>query len=293
MFKKILVPYDLSEPSKRALDWAVQIGLTDHTELTVVHVISQDARLTAYGLVPNRDEMVEHIRKEIDKDIRHFSSQKGSALASVDIRIEWGDPVPCILESVEEIAPNLIVLGTHGHTGLKHILLGSVAEKIIRHAKAPVLVARESSQWPPQKILLPVDNLEYMEDSLLMASHWMQFGTPKVELLHVVSFPDMVFYTPYFPKDTHADTLRKMEKDALDWLKELSAKHPSLAADVKVVTGPEVEEICRRSKEMDSDLIILPTHGREGLSHFFLGSITEQIIRYSSCSVLSFCPEKG
>ena len=138
-FKKVLVAVDFSEPSREALRGAAQIATERDTELVLVHVWEPKAHL--YGLPPfpvsSSDEYVQHANAQLD-DAKREAERIGAKRVSTLVLtgIPWHEVVE-LLRSFD-----LVVVGTHGRTGLRHVLLGSIAERIVRHAPAPVLVLR-------------------------------------------------------------------------------------------------------------------------------------------------------
>ncbi|EKD41614.1 MAG: universal stress protein Usp [uncultured bacterium] len=181
-------------------------------------------------------------------------------------------------------------MGTHGRSGWSHIRLGSVAEQIIRFSPSPVLICRGAFKWPPQRILVPVDVKEPMDESLFMASALTLEEKGNVELYNVITL------TQYAAAG--ADSLiapvdvTPIHDKITTQLKDLTLPYFETKFDVAVGEGQVANEICRRAEQIAADFIIIPTHGRKGLTRFLMGSVAEQVIRYATCSVLSFCPQK-
>lgn len=286
MFKKILVPYDLSEKSRNALDWAVKIASKEKAEIIIQHVMIQDPRLISYNLVHYKDEIEKNAKTAIAEDLKKLSAPA----LSVSTLVTWGDPVSTIAQTIKSKNIDLVITGTHGRTGIKHFFLGSTAEKITRLSPAPVLTVRGKPESEITKVLVPVDFAEYTEELLLVANHLHQLGSHTFELFHVITPPDVFFYTPNeLPFNTSAWN-DEFQKNSEKKLKEIALKHPSLNATCSVDFGPVANTICEKAKKIKADLILIPTHGRKGLNHFLLGSVAEQVVRYSPCSVLSFSP---
>jgi nucleotide-binding universal stress UspA family protein len=287
MFEKILALYDLSDPSKAALEWSIRFGERFHSELKVIHLLIREEGA----------EMSRRIRDEIDKTVRTLTARGGEGrLNKLEINVSAGKTVPSLLGIIEKESPDLVVLGTHGRTGLDYVLLGSVAEKIARHSPSPVLTVRRSSVWPPKTLLVPVDFAdggEASEEALLLATQFCQSIPVRVELVHILSMPDLVTGFPESMAGRAPIDQEKMEKFAMGKLGEIIAMHPSLKMFPRVSIGPIADEICRIAKEARADVILIPTHGRSALGRLLLGSVAEHVIRYAPCHVLSFCPKKG
>ena len=141
-FKKLLVPHDFSDPSREALQAAAQIAADSGAELVLVHVWQPTAHSYGGPVFP-----VSFAEDFISQAKEGLESARGDAeragATRVSTTVLTGAPWHEIVELLRKDASfDLVVLGTHGRTGLKHVLLGSVAEKIVRHAPCPVLVVR-------------------------------------------------------------------------------------------------------------------------------------------------------
>lgn len=144
--KRILVPTDLSAPSARALAYAAAFARQFNAELTVLHVYDQIVSAPAHASPMETYQLVTSIHESLRWEIEQFikktlpSSEDAPAYR---LEIVDGAPVDEVVNVAGREKFDLIVIATHGRTGLKHILMGSVAEKIVRHAPCPVLVVRE------------------------------------------------------------------------------------------------------------------------------------------------------
>jgi nucleotide-binding universal stress UspA family protein len=137
MFKHILVPTDFSETSENALDGALLIASKFGSKLTLMHAytIPMDGYDYAQGLLWPIDDLARAAKKELDGVLARTKER----LANVDGVIVCGDPASQILVVAKECGADLIVLGTHGRRGVSRLLLGSVAEKVVRTSPLPVL----------------------------------------------------------------------------------------------------------------------------------------------------------
>jgi nucleotide-binding universal stress UspA family protein len=139
----ILVPFDFSDTAERALGWAAKLQRsTGAPPLHLLHAITSrpigTLDVSLEGLVPNAAELAELERTMVEK----ARSLEAAAVATVWIRASnVGD---IILDAAEHFGAELIVMGSHGRTGVKRLILGSVAEHVLRHAKCPVVTVRAS-----------------------------------------------------------------------------------------------------------------------------------------------------
>lgn len=140
-FQKLLCPIDYSEMSYRALEVAKQLARDNDAELVIAHVWHPPPYV--YGAEPPLSsrviqEMIDDATRRLQSVEREASKTSGKLSSRFLTGVPWDQIVGC----AQAEGVDLIVLGTHGRTGLKHVLLGSVAEKVVRHASCGVLVVR-------------------------------------------------------------------------------------------------------------------------------------------------------
>ena len=148
--KNILVPVDFSECSRHALTYAAELAGRFGAKLDLLHVWDVPPYIPPEALVgiPGSDSRSlgqlarDHAREEMDKLI----AEHAGTLPLGEALLQSGDPARTIVDVAERRASDLIVIGTHGRTGLSHLLLGSVAEKVVRRATCPVLTVRGAAR---------------------------------------------------------------------------------------------------------------------------------------------------
>jgi len=142
-FTKILTAIDFSENSDRAFDYALTLATRFDAELTIIHVINEPVDLRGF-YVPHIS--FEQLEKEIEesavKMMETFCKSKLGSFSNYSTSIVTGIPYDEITAAAARIDASLIVLGTHGRTGLDHILFGSTAERVVRSAACPVLTVK-------------------------------------------------------------------------------------------------------------------------------------------------------
>ena len=156
-FRKILCPVDMSEFSLQALRLAVEVARASNATLDILHVIhnpfdelymtaiaeADPALLDAYALEPQkRANIVRATEEHAEVLLKQFCHDIVKNHPKVRYHIKKGDPFEAILDGAEDFASDLIVLATHGRTGIKRLVIGNVAEKIVRHAPCPVLTVK-------------------------------------------------------------------------------------------------------------------------------------------------------
>ncbi|MBF0493055.1 MAG: universal stress protein [Deltaproteobacteria bacterium] len=291
MFAEILALYDFSPPSKIALEWALRLGQHFHSSLRVLQVFSRPSTVSKNDFLKYQAEILQQIREQIDQDVRQIFSHSSKELKSLEIEVKPGKATSVILNEIQSTLPDLVVIGTHGRTGLSHLLLGSVAEKVLRHSPSPVWVVRSPSAWPPKSVLLPIDESEPVEETFDFLTRLSSSLFLQAHALYVLPFP---IITPAYVEGLVLMNPATLEKESLESLTRIINQHPSSPKITPhVSTGLAVTEICHLAKEVRADLILIPTHGRSGLNYLFMGSVAGQVVRYAPCSVLSFCPQQG
>lgn len=142
--KVILVPYDFSEYAEHAFRWALGIAEDWGAKIVLVHVIPLASRVSYPDAMFLLDipKLEAQLIADAEKRLSAFVAKEGTSVVPVETRTIMGDPFREICQAAEREHAELIVMGSHGRTGLAHVLLGSVAERVVRHAPCPVLVAR-------------------------------------------------------------------------------------------------------------------------------------------------------
>lgn len=141
--KRILVPLDFSATSRRALDHAVQVALRFGASIHLIHVCNQPATMVAamnsYSLSPS--EWGRELAVNAETQLTEIARRVKGVRVSSEVR--FGRPAPTIVEAAISQHADLIVMGTHGHGALMGVVLGSVAERVVKSAPCPVLTVRE------------------------------------------------------------------------------------------------------------------------------------------------------
>lgn len=141
--RRILMATDFSDYSRDALDRAVQMAKAFGAEIHLLHVLE----LPYTSTPPQYAKALEEVNKEEAKKLNTQAERIRQESIEVRLMSRHGVPHQQITEAAKEIRADLIVLGTHGRTGLAHMLIGSVAERVVRHAPCPVLTVKPKA--PP------------------------------------------------------------------------------------------------------------------------------------------------
>lgn len=294
----ILVPIDFSQESIRSLKysvaWAEKFG-------AAIHVVN---------VRPSSEEMALERTEKLTLDVPDTIALLQDRLAEIQEKhdvhfspdhcyVETGRPFEEICKLASHIEADLIILPTHGRSGVKRILLGSTAERVIRYAPCPVLIvrgrgyrptalkARPNAKLEIRKILAPVDFSECSLAGVKYSAFLTEKLGARLRLLHVVSPYTQIFVTDRDKLETEA--LVKTAKRQAEMEMETVRKLPflrQLECEQEIRIGAVVDEICADSAQPEIDLIVSSTHGRTGFRHALIGSVTEHIARYAECPVL-------
>lgn len=145
--KKVLFPTDCSEITKMSLDYAVEVARKFEAKLTIFNVTRE---LEIYGgdsdyLSPgNYKKMVEEAESDAGKRLKEYWEQAEVSDLEVELVQVKGNPFGEIIQFAQEKKMDIIVMGTHGRTGIQHIMMGSVAEKVVRYSPIPVLTVKNN-----------------------------------------------------------------------------------------------------------------------------------------------------
>lgn len=138
--KRILIPTDFSDCSKKALSYAIPLSREYEAAITLLHVIPINYAVGEYG---GSAYIETEMRENSQQELERFVADEVRENVTTENKVRVGSPASEIIEAAKSIPADIIVISTHGHTGLKHALLGSVAEHVVQQAPCPVLVVRE------------------------------------------------------------------------------------------------------------------------------------------------------
>lgn len=286
MFYKIGVLYDFSETSKKALKAASHWAKAFSSSLKIIHVVPDSDLLEIISKDSVSNDATHALTRQIEKDFQEISTEKP------EILILFGHTTNIILETLKADPLDLIIMGTHGYSGMSRLLLGSVAEKTIRYSPIPVLVIREDFHHLPQSILAPIDFNDFTEELFLHLFEISKILNVTFDLVHMIPYINTMRLLSEGAPNLAAIDYDLIKGNAEVQIKFHADKHPSLKVNTHVGIGAVAEGICEKAKELRSDLILIHTHGYKGTKHLLLGSVAEQVVRYSPCSVLSFAPQQ-
>lgn len=294
MFKNILVPLDGSKLAEAAIPVAASLAQTLNAPVTLLHIIEQDAP------------------QEIHKD--HHITQADEASAYLEQVAKRGFPPNLHVDShvhtaavkdvsgsivehaMREFQPDLIVMCTHGKSGVRELIYGSIAQQVIAQGITPLLLIKSeagtSKGFKLDKILVPLDSGPVHDDSLPVTQELANAYRSSVHLLTVIpTFSTVAGETAaassLLPATSSALLDIKAEnavEDLQEHLDEL--KKVSLAVTAEVARGDPATEIVKSAEKLNVDLIVLSTHRKAGTAAFWARSVAPNIVRRARVPIL-------
>jgi nucleotide-binding universal stress UspA family protein len=300
--RHILVPLDFSGMSRQALLSAVPLARRHGAKISLIHVCLPPMVTESY---PDGGIVVPISSERLLKGANAHLQLLATQLLPRDLRgetlVREGNPAYEIVQAAEGLKVDLIVVSTTGSSGLRRVLLGSTAERIVRHAHCPVLTVRrrpaprkkkkaseDAASYPDElpwrRILVPLDFSETSLQALRVAVPLARESGAQLFLLNVIQ-PHI--YPPWMEGDvlvTNQDLVIGRAKTELPRI-----AHRFVPAEVKANTiighGQAAPEIIRTSERKRIDLIVLSTHGHTGIDRLLLGSTAEHVVRRAKCPV--------
>lgn len=306
MAARIIVPLDQSAIAESALPLARTLAKQFGAGVTLLSVLDVPASLGSYVRNPEPGTAAEDLQRPSGNAAPDspygswsgWSSNQPSARQVEDIASEtadaerylnaiadtfdnvqvekvvrYGKPAERILEAAELRNDSVILLASHGRSGLGRALIGSVAARVVQAAQNPVFVVRAKRDStgagelePIGNILLPVDGSAFAERSIPIVDKHFGGGKTQMDLIYVIE-------TPRYANKAQAEEYMK-------WLsRKVSEKGTSATYEVR--EGSPAEQIIKAAEERNADMIAMSTHGRSGLDRFVLGSVAERVLHES------------
>jgi nucleotide-binding universal stress UspA family protein len=199
---------------------------------------------------------------------------------------------PAVASRAEEIEADLVAIGTRGHTGIKHILLGSVAERTVHDAPCSVLTVKGEGDaaFPPKAIAVGVDFSDPGAAALEAARELAtEFGA-KLHLIHALDLR-IPFVTPYEVSvpDAFIESAREAAQEKLDALCQ-EVRQKGVEVESHLASAAPASALSEAARQIGVDLIVTGSRGLTGLKHVVLGSVAERTLRHAPCSVLTVKP---
>jgi nucleotide-binding universal stress UspA family protein len=300
--QRILCPTDFSDFARRAFDHAVALAKWYESTVTLLHVCTVGP-VVAYapggGILPSA-VLTPADRETLLTSMKQLAEGAGGTGVPIEFEVAEGQAASEILSRAHAMAADLLVLGTHGRSGFERLVLGSVAEKVLRKAECPVLtVPRLAPDVDPatpvlfKHIVCGVDFSECSMHALEFAMSTAQEGDAHLTVIHVIELP------PDIPREVHENllpgprSLREYialaEEERQRRLNDAIPETVRAYCRVETVlsTGKPYREILRVAAEKKADLVVVGLHGRDPVDRLLFGSTAQHLVRQASCPVLT------
>jgi nucleotide-binding universal stress UspA family protein len=287
----ILLPTDFSESSWHALEHAVAVGRRYGSRLTALHVGNPMVVLGAFAPIPTAGTPDETTRRRLEARLRAWMAPATAAGLPTDVIIDEGNPARCILEHARTLPADLIVIGTHGYSGIDRLVLGSVTEKVLRKAACPVMTVPpctpRPASFPLGHVLCPIDFSSSSIAALPFALSAIQEARGRLTLLHVFESPGddastrRIREASEFWRLWEIETTQKLERlipaDVWNWCEP----------ELRLGIGKPCQQILDLAANDQADLIVMGVAGRNALDLTLFGSTTNQVVRQAACPVVT------
>ncbi|HET7505224.1 MAG TPA: universal stress protein [Kofleriaceae bacterium] len=286
-FQKILCPIDFSPGSQQAMEVAVRLATASGGKLVLAHAwyLPPLAYGGEYPVAPDAVQLL------VDDEQRGLDAAARDAAAlgarNVETVMLSGVPWQQLIDLLRaDSAFDLVVMGTHGRTGLSRFLIGSVTESVVRQSPCPVLVVRSRDAGKPfVHVLCPVDFSPCSREAVDLAAAVAAPGGAGITLLHVIELP--VSYSGEPPVAGFAEDLDRASARLLEqWARELTAKVSVPVTTRSRIGSPGAQILAVLDADPTFDLVVMGSHGRTGIRRMLLGSVAEKVVRHAACPVL-------
>jgi len=310
MYKRMLVPLDGSQLAEAVFPYAKELAGRLNIDVTLLYVCSR----ALSEFVPMHQAYVKQATENVGRQIQEVQKKTGIRPAAKPVTVRGevvvGSPPEEILRYADENQVDLILMATHGRSGMRRWVMGNVADKVLRAAKTPVLLVRSGipdetpyDQWPKRTILVPLDGSELAEKVLPhVEALAKQGGTELVDVVLIRVCEPLAVPSYYAPEVAEPTTINwgefiqedtiKSKRVAEEYLagveKRLKASHISVRSEV--LGGKAGDEIADYANKHPFNLIVMATHGRSGLSRWVYGSVADNVLQGVCSPILLIRP---
>lgn len=285
-FKRVLVPLDGTQLAERALLFARKLVRLLKGDLILVRAATARPLYgdRAEALLKAAAEAEAYLDRKVDRYAMGYP---------VEVSVPFGEPATEILNVATLRQADLIVMTTHGRSGLSRLLRGSVVDELVRGTRLPLLLIRAGAaldQWERglRRILVPLDGSELAESVLPRVEALAQTAMARLTLLQVIGpvMPELKAYEiAYLPEDDGI-----LADQARAYLARVAAplRERGLDVETRVAFGKPGDRIAAATTDNAYDLVAMATHGRGGIERAMVGSVADEVLRTASAPVLLF-----
>lgn len=284
MYDAILFPTDGSDGAGIGLDHALDIAAGHGATLHVLNV----ADTTRDSVTRIRGEIVDTLEREGQRIVREAAERARERGVETVTEVVQGEPSETIVGYAEARGVDLVVVPTRGRSGLRRVLLGSTAERVVRRATVPVLTIRPDDDlrltYPYRNVLVPTDGSDSAREALSVG---VDVANADGATLHVLSVVDTASLGVDVRTDVQTEQLEAGANETVSRALEFAEESGVESVTGAVEAGASVHRtILSYVDEHDVDLVVVGSHGRTGLDRYLLGSVTQKLLRAAPVPVL-------
>lgn len=273
--KKILVPCDFSKPAINAYRFALDVASVNRGTVHLLHVIELPV-LHDSVLMPvlNFEEaLFKELKEKSENEFKKVTGKYSAEGVKVKTEVIFGAPSKMILDYAKDQSIDLIIMGSHGASGLREFFIGSNAEKIVRNSSIPVLVLKDYFKGPIKNIVFPNTlETEKQEDLTMKVKALQNFFKAQ---LHIVWINTPLNFT--------SDTITYERLNA--FAKRFMLKDYT----INIFNHPDEEKgILEFTRSVKGNLIAMGTHGRKGIAHLLNGSLAEDVVNHTKSLIWTY-----
>lgn len=283
-YQHILIATDFSDSAIPAVELGVDLVHRFAARVSLVHVY--DGGIFQRAVAPmkiGREELEAQMASSARSELERLATDKLADAESIDcVPIAAEHPARAIVDHGKEHQVDLIVIGTHGRGGIGRLFAGSVAERVVRLAACDVLVVRSTpATWPPSTIVAATDFSDASQPAISRAAELSKSFEAQLELAHVF---DETVPVP-LPDGTFESLAHVHERFNVKLSEQAKKMSPRPSVVVLRGTSP-AHALTTHAKTVESDLIVVGTHGRTGFAQVLIGSVAERVVRNAPTAAL-------
>jgi len=289
--KRILAPVDFSKLSTAALRYATAFAKSRRARIEVLHVVEAVTYAPMLGPSVDLSGVLDARQQEARKRLNGLAAELGRRGVRADTMLKIGAPATMIVDRAKKGSADLIVMATQGRGFLKQLLLGSVAERVVRSTTCALLTLRAGGRLPTKKfkrILVATDFSAASEPALSYAVDLARSSSAELIVLHVIE-PVALAGDAYGFAASAAmfDEIERAAKESIARVGDRLRKKRGLRCRTMLANGTAAMSIVDAASRLAVDVVVVGTHGHGGFEHFFLGSVAERVVRTSPRPVLT------
>ncbi|MBT1703736.1 universal stress protein [Chryseosolibacter indicus] len=273
--KKILVPCDFSKPAINAFRFALDLASQSKGSIELLHVVELPVMhdTVLMPVLNFEEELLKELKEKSEGEFSKIITKYNKDNVKATFNVVFGAPSLQIIDYIKNNNIDLVIMGSHGASGLREIFVGSNAEKIVRHSPVPVLVIKNYLKGSIKNIAFPNDLEEEDQEELVHKVKTLQsFFDATLHLVRINT-----------PLNFRSDIVTR------ERLKAFAKHHGLKNYTINIFNHPNEEDgILEFSNFIKADIIAMGTHARKGIGHLLNGSVTEDVTNHTNKPIWTY-----